>query len=133
MILKTSKIVVALTGLIFLAFGLACVIAPADVLRAATGALLNHPVALIDLRATYGGMSVGVGIILLVLTSSTATIRLGLIAVVALMLGMAGARAIGMVIEPASNAVMLLYLILEIATASVAAILIFKGAGGREL
>lgn len=128
MILKTSQFVVLLTGLIFLAFGIACVVAPSDVLLLATGALLDHPVALIDLRATYGGMSIGVAVILFVLASSSASIRFGLIAVLALMLGMAGSRAIGMLVESSSNSVMLLYLILEIAAASISAILLLKGA-----
>lgn len=128
MILKLSRIVVLLTGLVFLAFGLACVVAPSEVLLTATGAALTHPVALIDLRATYGGMSIGVAVILFVLAANAASIRTGLIAVLALMLGMAGGRAIGMLIEPSSNSVMWLYLVLEIATASVATILLRKGA-----
>lgn len=128
MTLKLSRFVILLTGLVFLAFGLACVVAPSDVLLAATGAALTHPVALIDLRATYGGMSIGVAVILCVLAADTAFTRTGLMAVLALMLGMAGGRAIGMLIEPSSNSVMWLYLILEIATASVAAILLRQGA-----
>lgn len=55
---------VRLTGLIFLIFGVACVIAPAQMPEAATGATMQHPVGLIDLRATYGGMSLGVAVIL---------------------------------------------------------------------
>lgn len=128
MILTLSKTTILLTGLVFLAFGLACLVAPAAVLQAATGAAVVHPVALIDLRATYGGMSLGVGVILFLLTTNPALIRLGLLAVLALMLGMAGSRAIGMLVESSSNSVMLLYLILEIAAASISAILLLKGA-----
>ena len=133
MLLKISKLVIRLTGLIFLLFGVACVIAPTQIMLAATGFSITHSVALIDIRATYGGMSLGVAVILFLLASSPNTARAGLFSVLALMLGMAGARIVGMLIAPATNWVMLCYLILEIAAASVSAVLIFKGARAGEL
>lgn len=132
MILTLSKITILLTGLVFLAFGLACLVAPAAVLQAATGAAVVHPVALIDLRATYGGMSLGVGVILFLLTTNPALIRLGLLAVLALMLGMAGGRAIGMLAEAGSNSVMTLYLVLELAAAALSAFLLHRGSRAGE-
>lgn len=127
MTLTISRFTVVITGLVFLAFGLACLAAPAAVMLAATGASVIHPVALIDLRATYGGMSLGVAVILFLLSTNPALIRVGLIAVLALMLGMAGGRAAGMLVEPSSNTVMTLYLVLEIATASLSVVLLYRG------
>ena len=117
---------VRLTGLIFLGFGVACVIAPAQVLEAATGATMQHPVGLIDLRATYGGMSLGVAVILFVLASSRATLRAGLWGVMAVMLGMAGGRVVGIILSPESNWVMSIYLALEVVAALVSAALLFQ-------
>lgn len=127
MTLTISRFVVLLTGIVFLAFGLACLVAPSAVMLAATGASVAHPVALIDLRATYGGMSLGVAVILFLLTTSPGLIRLGLIAVLTLMLGMGGGRAVGMLLEPNSNTVMTLYLALEIAAASLSTVLLYRG------
>jgi len=127
MLVKISTSFIRLTGLIFLLFGVACVIAPTQLFLSATGFSITHSVALIDIRATYGGMSTGVAVILFLLASSPNTIRAGLYSVLALMLGMAGGRIVGMLIAPVTNWVMLSYLILEIAAASVAAILISKG------
>lgn len=128
MTLQLSKGLVWLTAVIFLLFGLACVVAPAAVIHAATGATVTHPIGLIDLRATYGGMSLGVGAMLALLTTSPQRIRLGLLSVMALMLCMAGGRSLGMLIAGDTNAMMVVYLVLEIAAASIAGLLLRSGA-----
>ncbi len=132
MLRKISIFIIRLTGLVFLLYGVACVIAPTQIILAATGSSITHPVALIDIRATYGGMSIGGAAILFLLAASPNTIRVGLLSVLALMLGMAGGRIVGMLIAPATNAVMLSYLILELAAASVSAILVYKGSRAGE-
>lgn len=121
---KISQFTIRLVGLVFLIFGLACTVAPAEVIHAATGAFIAHPIALTDLRATYGGMSIGVAVILFFLASSPTTTPAGLVSVFAIMLGMAGGRLVGLATAPATNGVMLLYLLLEILTATVAGILL---------
>ena len=128
MTVQLSKGLVWLTAVIFLLFGVVCLVAPAAVIHAATGATLSHPIGLIDLRATYGGMSLGVGAMLALLTTSPQRIRLGLLSVMALMLCMAGGRVLGMFIAGDTNAVMVAYLLLEIVAASVAALLLRSGA-----
>jgi len=133
MLLRISTFAIRLTGLIFLLFGGACVIAPTEIFLATTGSSITDSVALIDIRATYGGMSVGVAAILFLLGSSSATIRTGLFAVLALMLGMAGGRLAGMLIEPSTNWIMLFYLTLELVAASLSAILIYKVPRAGEL
>ena len=74
----------------------------------------------IDLRATYGGMSVGVGLILFALGLRDHTIKLGLISVIFLMIGMALGRTIGIVIDGSPNNLMLIYLGLELGTGALA-------------
>lgn len=121
-----AVVFVRLTGLVFLGFGVACVIAPAQMLEAATGAIMQHPVGLIDLRATYGGMSLGVAVILFGLAGSKATLRAGLWGVMAIMVGMAGGRVVGIVVSPESNWVMSIYLTLEVVAALVSVGLLFQ-------
>ena len=132
MLRKVAVFVVKLTALVFLLFGAACLIGPTEVIHSATGHAITHNVALIDIRATYGGMSLGVAAILYFLSTSTALLRAGLFSVLALMLSMAGGRAAGMIAASTTNGVMLFYLALEIMTATVAAVLLYKGARAGE-
>lgn len=133
MLLRIAAFVIRLTGLVFLLFGIACVIAPSAIIQAATGFSVTHAVALIDIRATYGGMSIGVAAILFLLSSGPATIRAGLLSVLALMLGMAGGRLAGLLMVAETNWVMLFYLALELIVASLSAALLYKGARDGEL
>lgn len=113
---------VLLNAAVFGLYGLAFLVWPSAMAVWVTGVAPLSSSAMIDLRATYGGMSLAVGGVLYLLARSPQHHRLGLQAVLSLMLCMAGGRIIGMWVEGDANAMMGLYLGLELLMAVVAAL-----------
>ena len=107
-----SKLVVFLTAAVFFVYGAGFVLAPEYLSQMVTDWTPSTASSLIDMRATYGGMSIAVGILLFVLLREE--LRLGLIGVVLLMLSMATTRAYGIFTDGAANTFMYSYLVLEI-------------------
>lgn len=67
----------------------------------------------VDFRATYGGMTIAIGVIILYLYSIS-QIRPSLITVTILLLSMAVARTIGFIVDGTTNYLMYVYFALEI-------------------
>ncbi|KGD65596.1 hypothetical protein Y5S_00820 [Alcanivorax nanhaiticus] len=111
---------VRIVALVFLAYGVGFVFVPGLLMQQVVGEIPVASSAWIDLRATYGGLSLGVGLLLAVLSMRTETLRAGTLGVVFLMAGMAGGRIVGMVLDGSPNGYMMLYLLLEIVTAALA-------------
>ncbi len=109
-----ATIVVRLTALIFLLFGLGFVFAPESLSLMSTGSVPNTLSGVIDMRATYGGLSLGVAFLLWVLAASHATLRAGVLGVALLMAGMASGRFVGIMLDGDANSLMWSYLLLEI-------------------
>jgi len=118
--MSLERWIILLTALVFAAYGVGFVLAPQSMLAWATGSGVNTPSAVIDLRATYGGLSLAVRLVLYCLGQREAWRPLGLRVVIALMLGMGGGRLVGMVVDGGANAVMYTYLVLEIVAAAFA-------------
>lgn len=118
--MNINVLLINITAAIFALYGLGFVFAPTQLALLITDAAPATATALTDMRATYGGMSVAIGIVLFVLSSKVETIRLGLIAVLLLMLGMAGGRLVGLMIDGAQNQIMYIYLAFEVAAAGAA-------------
>tara|TARA_B110000305_G_scaffold222927_1_gene267016 strand:- start:284 stop:631 length:348 start_codon:yes stop_codon:yes gene_type:complete len=85
----------------------------------------------VDLRATYGGMTMGVGLILFVLANNVSTLKIGLLAVFIVMLCMALGRIIGIVIDGEPNQLMYIYLALELSACALSWLLL-RAAKKRE-
>jgi hypothetical protein len=115
-----GKLLVLLTAVIFFAYGLIFVFFPVQALLLVVGGSVSSSSGVIDVRATYGGMSVGVGIVLYLLATTHGALRIGLISVCLLMLGMAAGRIIGMVLDGNPNMYMYIYLVLELSVSSLA-------------
>ncbi len=77
-----------------------------------------------DMRATYGGMSLAVGVMLLLLAQSD--VRLGLVSVLLLMVCMAAGRSYGLYVDAHANTVMYVYLLLEAVAAMLAVMLLLS-------
>ena len=77
-----SKGLILLTSAVFFFYGLAFAIAPNSMLSHATGGYATSASMLVDIRATYGGMSIGVALILFLLSQKTSTHNTGLLAVI---------------------------------------------------
>lgn len=116
---KIQVSIVSINAAVFLLYGIGFVFFPENLAVFVTDSVPGSSSALIDLRATYGGMSIGLGILLGLLASNPAWIRAGLLGVLMIMLGMASARLYGMAVDGAPNKIMFTYLIAEFAMALV--------------
>jgi hypothetical protein len=122
--MNISKILVNITAAIFALYGLGFVFVPSQLSLLVTGAAPATAAALTDMRATYGGMSIALGVVFFVLASKPQSIRLGLAAVLVVMLGMAFGRVVGLIIDGSGNPIMYAYLALELGAATAAAFLL---------
>ena len=122
-----SKGLILLTSAVFFFYGLAFAIAPNSMLSHATGGYATSASMLVDMRATYGGMSVGVGValVLFLLSQKTSTHSTGLLAVIFINGSMATGRIIGLVSDGETNSTMHFYLMLEVGV-SLLALYLFK-------
>ena len=119
-----SKLLIVLTALIFLIYGVLFTLFPISLLDLVVNGAVTSASGVIDMRATYGGMSFAVGCILLVLAKSADTIKTGLMSVFLLMCCMATGRFIGICVDQNANAVMYVYLILEVIVAVLSVLLL---------
>lgn len=118
--MSLARWVVWLNALVFLLFGLAASIAPASISLLTLDAAPASPAALIDTRATYGGMMMAVGVALAMMARDRELIRMGLLSVIALMGLMALTRSIGIVVDGSATPMMWLYLAAEILSLALA-------------
>ena len=86
-----ARLLIYATGLFFVLYGAAFSVLPVEMASLVTGGSRSTPSGLIDLRATYGGMSIAVGITLLILGSRSELVSLGLLTTAVVLLAMAGA------------------------------------------
>lgn len=98
----------------FFIYGLLFIVFPQETLQIIVQGQVSTRSELIDLRATYGGMTIGLGLLLFVLANNVSTIKIGLLAVFIIMLCMALGRIIGIVIDGEPNQFMYIYLSLEL-------------------
>jgi hypothetical protein len=89
----------------FIAFGVAYAGWPAAMVRD-VGVRLTSTAARIDLAATYGGMQLGIGAFLYYCALRPQRVRTGLVATLAILAGLAGTRAIGMIVTGEASATM---------------------------
>lgn len=120
-----------LTGAGFVVYGVAFVAAPEAMSQFVTGGSPASSSGVIDIRATYGGMSVGLGILFALAAGRSRFHGLGLRGVAAVMAGMAAARLLGIVVDGGANAMMWAYLGVEVVVL-VLALVALRGAGGVD-
>lgn len=115
-----ARILILITAATFFFYGIWFMSDPSGAMYFLIQENLQTSSGHIDLRATYGGMSIGVGLVLFALGFRDQTIRLGLISVLFLMIGMALGRTIGIAIDGSPNNLMLTYLGLELGAGAIA-------------
>jgi uncharacterized protein YneF (UPF0154 family) len=98
---------------LFVGFGLGFVIAPETLAALLTGAAPITPSAIKDMRATYGGVAMGLAFIFSLCARNEAYVWLGVQGVLAVMFALASARALGMFIDGAPNVFMFVLLFAE--------------------
>ena len=109
-----ARYCVLVTAWGFFIYGLLFIVFPQEALQMLVQGKVSTRSELIDLRATYGGMMIGLGLLLFILANNVSTIKVGLLAVFILMLCMALGRIIGIVIDGEPNQLMYIYLSLEL-------------------
>ena len=108
------KIFIQINSIVFFLYGVGFVLFPENLSQIVTETTPASTSGLIDMRATYGGMSVAFALLLAYMTRAANTLRLGVVAVVLMMSGMALGRMVGMVLDGAPNNLMYIYLFLEL-------------------
>ena len=104
----------------FVVYGLLFVFVPELVATTITGSAPQGSSSMIDFRATYGGMTIAVGLVLAALARDPALHATGLNSVLVVMLCMATGRTFGIVLDGDPNGWMWLFLAGELATAAAA-------------
>lgn len=115
--MNMAKLLIYATGLFFVLYGTAFTFFPIEMASLVTDGSPSTPSGLIDIRATYGGMSIAMGATILVLGSRAELVSLGLLVVAVVLLAMAGARILGMMLDGTPNTVMYIYLAAELVVA----------------
>ncbi|MEM6597848.1 MAG: DUF4345 domain-containing protein [Cyanobacteria bacterium P01_C01_bin.69] len=112
--MNTAKFLVYATGLFFVFYGVAFTFLPVEMSSLVTGGSPSTPSGIIDLRATYGGMSIAMGATILILGFNPELVSLGLLVVAVILLAMAGARTLGIILDGTPNLLMYSYLAAEL-------------------
>lgn len=118
-----GKVVLIASGLMYLAFGVAFLLAPAE-LGGWVHLGVDHPVARTELRAFYGGLEVGLAVFLLICARGQRWVAPGLLAAALACGCTAAARVVGMAVDRSTGTTVVAILIVEVvfAVAAVAAL-----------
>lgn len=110
--MQFGKTLVLVNGILFISFGLGFMLAPVFFSSLFTGAQLSTSSAIIDVRATYGGLSLGLGIWLIICAKQH--IRLGLVGSFTVLASLIIGRITGIVLDGGANMFMYLFLAAEV-------------------
>lgn len=111
--LNDQKIIV-FNSIVFGLVGSAFLVFPQTLAEFTTGSAPSSPSGLMDMRAVYGGVVLGFGAVLYLLGRSPETRRQGLLALIAVLGGMAIGRVIGFFVDGPGNFFMYTFLAYEV-------------------
>lgn len=111
--MKYGRTLVLVNCGLFVAFGLCFALAPEQIALLLTDSSPATPSAITDMRATYGGMALGLATIFWLCARKEAHVRLGVQGVLAVMVGLALARILGMLVDREPNLFMFVLLAAE--------------------
>lgn len=120
-----ARFFLLLNGCLMLALGCAFLAAPQLLFGLLTGVEFQGTRGWIDLRATYGGLSAGVGIWLLLTVRLQQWVPVGLMGLVCVYGAFAVGRAAGMVAEGTMDLLMMIMLLVEVLLAVAGALLLW--------
>ena len=124
--MRLMVILLRINAALFFVFGIGFIFAPAVLAQFVTGAAPALPTALTDMRATYGGMALGIGIFFAYTTWVQRGVYEAVIGAVLVMLGLALGRTLGIVIDGSPNKMMHLLLAAEILFATLLIYAVFR-------
>ena len=109
-----TRLLIVATAFVFVVYGVGFALSPQSMSMAVTDGVPETESALIDMRSTYGGLSIAVGVLLWILARNQGLQTLGLRAVAMIMGAMAATRTIGILAEGSPNGVMWILLATEL-------------------
>lgn len=121
-----GKYLLWINCVLFALFGAGFALMPETLSTLLTDSAPATASAMIDMRATYGGVSLGLAFIFAQCARTGAT-RLGVLGVLAVMGGLATARGIGMLLDGSANRFMDTLLVAEVTMAALAALSLRRG------
>lgn len=125
-----QKVVLAITAVVYAAIGVAFIAVP-DSLLPRVNISAPPGAALTDIRAVYGGLDLGIGLFL-AFCYVRRQIAIGLYASAFTLAGLAGARTIGIILQPEQNSITYYLLATEIIGAALAIVALVFGGQSKE-
>ena len=95
--MRLGRALVIVNGVLFAGFGLGFMAAPSFFSGLFTGGVFSTPSAIIDVRATYGGLGLGLGLWLLL--CSKEHVRLGLVGSLIVLTSIMLGRVAGLIVD----------------------------------
>ena len=114
--MSLAVLLLRITSVLFVAFGIGFAVAPQDLAELVTGAAPSVSSAVTDMRATYGGVPLGIGLFIGYCARRPETVRLGLLASLAVVASLGAARLVGIIVDGSPNGFMLVFLATEMAS-----------------
>lgn len=111
--MNAAKRLVLVNGMLFVGFGLGFIAAPGFFWESFTGDVFTSSSAAIDVRATHGGLGLGVGISLLLCAKDN--VRLGLLGSLIVLGSIICGRVVGLIADDNPNSFMYIFLLGEAA------------------
>ena len=108
---KLAKYYLYTMGGLFFVYGLGYTLFPLELSEMITGGILTTPSSVTDVRANYGGFSIGIGLWLAI--SARRNIRVGALGLMAVFFAAIATRIAGIMLENHSNAYMYILLAVE--------------------
>lgn len=107
-----------INAMLFILFGAGFIVAPNALSLLLTGAAPGTASAVTDMRATYGGTALGLGLFSGFCARDPKTLRAGLLAPLMVLSGIAGGRLFGIFVDGSPNGWMFLLLAMALKQAS---------------
>ncbi len=118
--MESGKRLIQINCGLFLLFGLGFACFPALLANTITGSVPDSASAVIDLRATYGGLALGLAFVFWQCAKNDHNVALGVKTVLVLMGALASIRLLGIVLDGSPNIFIWLLFVAEVVMASVA-------------
>ena len=112
--MKFSVLLLWITAALFVAFGLGFAFAPEALADLVTGAAPSTSSGVTDMRATYGGVVIGLGLFVGLCARRPEWVRMGLIASLLVVASIGATRLGGIIADGSPNAFMIIFLALEL-------------------
>ena len=100
--MRLGRIILALVGIACALYGFFCLVSPQSV-AGFTGMVLSDPSAVTEVRAMYGGLQLGLGLLFIGFALRKGSVQTGLLILIVLMGSLALARLFGLISDGFSS------------------------------